>query len=303
MSHTTDARKAAAAASPDASGKGAAFPRSRSSAGTARSSVKERADQLVFESGLAESREQARRLIMAGQVALLPEGDGTGGPDMAAAPERVVRVDKPGHKYPVTARFELCGRERFVSRGAYKLLTAIEHFGLDVTGLVCLDAGASTGGFTDCLLQHGAARVYAVDVGHNQLHERLRTDARVVSRERVNLRTAGPDLIPERVDLVVADVSFISLTLVLTPCLQWLQPGGRVVALVKPQFEVGPGQTEKGVVRDPALRQAAVDKVVAFCRRELGLDLEGVVPSALTGPRGNQEYLAVLRRGQVAREE
>ncbi|WP_408733745.1 TlyA family RNA methyltransferase [Nitratidesulfovibrio liaohensis] len=266
----------------------------------AKPAKKERADQLVFEAGLAESREQAKRLIMAGQVVVLPEGDGDEDgadvPDLAKTPERAVKVDKPGHKYPVTTRFELFGRERFVSRGAYKLLTAIEYFGLDVTGFVCLDAGASTGGFTDCLLQHGAARVYSVDVGHNQLHERLRADARVVSHEHTNLRTAPPELIPEPVDLVVADVSFISLTLVLAPCLQWLKPGGRVVALVKPQFEVGPGQTEKGVVRDPALRQAAVDKVVAYCRDALGLDLEGVVPSAITGPKGNQEYLAAFRR-------
>ena len=264
----------------------------------ARPPKKERADQLIFEAGLAESREQAKRLIMAGQVVVLPQGDGDGDgdgagvPDLAKTPERAVKVDKPGHKYPVTTRFELYGRERFVSRGAYKLLTAIEYFKLDVTGFVCLDAGASTGGFTDCLLQHGAVRVYSVDVGHNQLHERLRADGRVVS----HLRTASPELIPEPVDLVVADVSFISLTLVLAPCLQWLKPGGRVVALVKPQFEVGPGQTEKGVVRDPALRQAAVDKVVAYCRDALGLDLEGVVPSAITGPKGNQEYLAAFRR-------
>nr|WP_243838173.1 TlyA family RNA methyltransferase [Nitratidesulfovibrio liaohensis] len=282
-----------------ASGEASVAPRPR----PARPPKKERADQLVFEAGLAESREQAKRLIMAGQVVVLPEGDGdedgdgdAGVPDLAKTPERAVKVDKPGHKYPVTTRFELFGRERFVSRGAYKLLTAIEYFGLDVTGFVCLDAGASTGGFTDCLLQHGAARVYSVDVGHNQLHERLRADARVVSHEHTNLRTAPPELIPEPVDLVVADVSFISLTLVLAPCLQWLKPGGRVVALVKPQFEVGPGQTEKGVVRDPVLRQAAVDKVVAYCRDALGLDLEGVVPSAITGPKGNQEYLAAFRR-------
>ncbi len=298
MSRTTDVRKDVAAAPPDSSGEGAAAPRPR----PARAPKKERADQLVFEAGLAESREQAKRLIMAGQVVVLPEGGGdedAGGAGGTVAPGRAVRpvrVDKPGHKYPVATRFELYGRERFVSRGAYKLLTAIEYFGLDVTGFICLDAGASTGGFTDCLLQHGAARVYAVDVGHNQLHERLRADARVVSHEHTNLRTAPPDLIPEPVDLVVADVSFISLTLVLAPCLQWLKPGGRVVALVKPQFEVGPGQTEKGVVRDPALRQAAVDKVVAYCRDALGLDLEGVVPSAITGPKGNQEYLAAFRR-------
>lgn len=245
---------------------------------------KERADQLVHEAGLAESREQAKRMIMAGQVFLL-RGD-------TAEP-----VDKPGHKYGLDARFELRGRERFVSRGAYKLLTAIEHFGLDVAGFVVLDAGASTGGFTDCLLQHGAARVYAVDVGHGQLHERMQADPRVVNLERTNLRTAGAELIPEPVDMVVADVSFISLTLVLAPCMQWLKPGGRVVALVKPQFEVGAHQTDKGVVRDEALQRDAVERVLAYCREVLGLVHEGTVPAAIKGPKGNQEYLVCLRRG------
>lgn len=244
---------------------------------------KERADQLVHEAGLAESREQAKRMIMAGQVYYVRG-------------ESIEPVDKPGHKYDLDARFEIRGRERFVSRGAYKLLTAIEHFGLDVNGFVALDAGASTGGFTDCLLQHGAVRVYAVDVGHAQLHERLRVDPRVINLERTNLRTAQPDLIPEPVDMVVADVSFISLTLVLAPCLQWLKPGGRVIALVKPQFEVGPHQTDKGVVRDEALQQAAVDKVLTYCRDTLGLAYEGTVPSAIKGPKGNQEYLVCLRR-------
>ena len=136
--------------------------------------AKARADQLVFDQGLAESKEQARRLIMAGKVAIFDEEH----------PERQpVVVQKPGHPYKITTQFQLVGVERFVSRGAYKLLTAIEHYKLDVAGLVCLDAGASTGGFTDCLLQHGASRVYAVDVGHAQLHERLRNDPRVVSRE------------------------------------------------------------------------------------------------------------------------
>lgn len=249
--------------------------------------ARERADQLVHEQGLAESREQAKRLIMAGKVAVVrPE-----------APEiQPQKVDKPGHKYLVDTHFVLVGVERFVSRGAYKLLTAIEHFGLDVTGAVCLDAGASTGGFTDCLLQHGASRVYAVDVGHAQLHERMRADARVINLERTNLRTAEATLIPEPVDVVVADVSFISLTLVLPPCMQWLKEGGLVAALIKPQFEVGPHQTDKGVVRDPEVRQWAVDKVVAFCANDLGLQFMGVVPSAITGPKGNQEYMACFRR-------
>ena len=241
---------------------------------------KERADQLVFMQGLAESREQAKRLIMAGRVSFV-EG------------ERLVPVDKPGRQFGPDCRFELAGGERFVSRGAYKLLTAIEHFSLNVEGFVCLDAGASTGGFTDCLLQHGALRVYAVDVGKHQLHERLRADSRVVSLEGVNLRHAEPGLIPEPVDMVVADVSFISLTLVLAPCMRWLKPGGLVAALIKPQFEVGPAGTDKGVVRDPALREQAVAKVITFAESELGLRLSGVVPSAVKGPKGNQEYMAL----------
>ena len=139
---------------------------------------KERADELVFAQGLAESREMAKRLIMAGKVAL---------EDVSGVRQK---VDKPGHKYPLDTAFALVGIEKYVSRGAYKLLTAIEHFKLDVTGFVCLDAGASTGGFTDCLLQHGAAKVYAVDVGKEQLHERMRRDSRVISMEGTNLRTA-----------------------------------------------------------------------------------------------------------------
>lgn len=248
---------------------------------------KERADQLVYEAGLAESREQAKRMIMAAQVYWL-RGD---------APEP---VDKPGHKFDMDTRFEVRGRERFVSRGAYKLLTAIEFFGLDTTnalhGVVALDAGASTGGFTDCLLQHGAARVYAVDVGHGQLHERLRTDERVINLERTNLRTAPENLIPEPVDIIVADVSFISLTLVLAPCMRWLASGGLVIALVKPQFEVGAHQTDKGVVRDEKLQQAAVEKVLLHCHETLGLEHLGTVPSAIKGPKGNQEYLVCLKK-------
>lgn len=245
---------------------------------------KERADILLHAQGLAESREQAKRLIMAGKVSY---AHGRG----------LLRVDKPGQQFAPDARFELAGDEPFVSRGAYKLLTALEHFCLDVTGFVVLDAGASTGGFTDCLLQRGAARVYAVDVGKGQLHEKLRADARVISLEGVNLRHAEASLVPEPVDMITADVSFISLTLVLPACLGWLKNGGLVAALIKPQFETGPGGTDKGVVRDEAVRRAAVDKVLTFARNELGLALVGVVPSALKGPKGNQEYMAVWRRG------
>ncbi len=251
-----------------------------------------RADALVHAQGLAESREQARRLIMAGKVALSPEGLPPGAPPLL--------VDKPGHAYPETTTFVLLEKERYVSRGAYKLLTILDNFGLDVRGLVCLDAGASTGGFTDCLLQHGAARVYAVDVGKNQLHERLRADARVISMEGVNLRSAPASLLPEAVDLVVGDVSFISLTLILPTCLQWLRPGGRMAILIKPQFELGPGETVRGVVRDDAARQRAVDKILTFCRETLHLHCEGVLPAAIRGPKGNQEYMALMRRPDAA---
>lgn len=251
---------------------------------------RQRADQLVYEQGLAESREQARRLIMAGQVILaacsehLPPG---------APPQR---VPKPGQSYPADTAFALLARQQYVSRGAYKLLTILEHFHLDVSGFICLDAGASTGGFTDCLLQHGASRVYAVDVGHNQLHEKLRQDARVVSHEGVNLRHAPQDLLPEAVQLVVADVSFISLTLILPACMRWLTPQGYVATLIKPQFELGPGETVKGVVRDTEARQRAVDKILTFCAVNLGLHCQGVLPAAVKGPKGNQEYMALFRR-------
>ncbi|MFP5240493.1 MAG: TlyA family RNA methyltransferase, partial [Acidobacteriota bacterium] len=236
-----------------------------------------RADQLLVDQGLAESRERAKRLVMAGQVYLTVSG-------------RRELLDKPGRMLPEGAELSLAEQERYVSRGAYKLLTALEHFGLDVSGTVALDVGASTGGFTDCLLQHGAVRVYAVDVGTCQLHEKLRADPRVVSMEGVNFRTAAPDLIPEQVDIAVIDVSFISLTKVLPAVAGFVKPGGRVVALVKPQFEVGPGQTVKGVVRDENLRLLAV-QMVENAAKDLDLHVLGVVPAAIKGPKGNQEYL------------
>lgn len=252
---------------------------------------KERADQIIHDTGLAETREGAKRLIMAGLVFYeTPDG-------------QLARVEKPGTRYAADTAFLVKGRERFVSRGAYKLLTALEGFSLPVEGAVALDAGASTGGFTDCLLQHGAAKVYAVDVGHNQLHEKLRSDPRVVSMEKINLRDASPDLLPEPVDIITADVSFISLTLILPGCVRFLKPGGYVAALIKPQFELGPEAAPKGVVRDEALRRAAVDRVTAFVETGLSLTLLGVLPAAVKGPKGNQEYMAVWRkRGAVPRD-
>ena len=238
---------------------------------------KSRADQLLVDQGLVESRERAKRLVMAGQVYLTQGG-------------RRELLDKPGRMLPADAELSLAQPERFVSRGGYKLLTAIEHFQLDFSGLAALDVGASTGGFTDCLLQHGAAKVYAVDVGSCQLHEKLRADPRVVSMEGVNFRLAEDDLIPERVDVAVIDVTFISMTKVLPVAVRFLKPGGRVVGLVKPQFEVGPGQTVKGVVRDGGLRQLAV-QMVENSAREAGLEVLGTIPAAIKGPKGNQEYV------------
>lgn len=238
-----------------------------------------RADQLLFDLGLAESREKAKRLIMAGAVVRVVDG-------------REERVAKPGDQLAPDAALRVLAAERYVSRGGRKLETALEYFRLDVTGFVCLDAGASTGGFTDCLLQHGASRVYAADVGRGQLDARLRADPRVVVLEQVNLRHALPGLLPEKVDLLTADLSFISLTKVLPALVQFLKPGGRVIALIKPQFELGPGAAVKGVVRDAGLQQQAVDIVVNFCCSELGLVPQGVVPSRIKGPKGNQEYLA-----------
>ena len=250
--------------------------------------ARQRADQLVFMQGLAESREQARRLIMAGKVALSSEGLPPGAPPP--------KVDKPGHPYPEGTVFELLGQERFVSRGAYKLLTILDNFKLDVSGMVCLDAGASTGGFTDCLLQHGASRVYAVDVGKNQLHEKLRADERVINLEGVNLRAAAPELIPEPVDLVVADVSFISLTLILPPCMTWLKSGGLAAVLIKPQFEAGREKVgKKGVVREKSTHIEVLENTLDMARKA-GFHVAGLTYSPITGPEGNIEFLAYLKK-------
>ena len=247
---------------------------------------KERAFARLARMGLAQNEEYAKRLIMARQV-FIDKGRGT-----------LVPVEKPGQMLAPDTPLVLRGVDRFVSRGAYKLLTALETFHLDVNGFVCLDAGASTGGFTDCLLQHGAAKVYAADVGRGQLHEKLRQDPRVIRLEGVNLRLAGPDLVPEQVDMITADVSFISLTRILPPCMTFLKPNGLVVALIKPQFEVPPHCTDKGVVRDEALRRETVRRILDFCREELNLVNLGVEPSRILGPKGNQEYLAAFKNSQ-----
>lgn len=238
---------------------------------------------MLFAQGLSESREQAKRMIMAGQAHYLKDG-------------QKLPVTKPGMQLDPDLEIVVKGRDRFVSRGGYKLLTAIEELGLDPKDKVAMDAGASTGGFTDCMLQFGAIRVYAADVGYGQLHWKLQKDERVTNLERINLRHAEEDLIPEKVDLVVCDVSFISLTKILPALVRFLKDSGEIVCLIKPQFEVGPGQTDKGIVRDESLRQQTIDMIVSFASSELGLRLKGLVPSSIKGPKGNQEYLAYFER-------
>ncbi len=240
-------------------------------------SRKERIDVLVVERGLAESRAKAQALILAGQVVVDDQ-----------------RVDKPGAQVSVDAELRLKGEVLpYVSRGGLKLKGAIDHFGLEVSGKVGADIGASTGGFTDCLLQQGATRVHAIDVGYGQLHEKLRKDPRVRSRERVNARYLTEEDLPEKVGVMVIDVSFISLTQVLPAALPFLEPGGLLIALVKPQFEVGRERIGKGgVVKDAAARQEAIDTVTAFVR-EQGLTVRGVMDSTVPGPAGNVEALLV----------
>jgi 23S rRNA (cytidine1920-2'-O)/16S rRNA (cytidine1409-2'-O)-methyltransferase len=237
---------------------------------------RERADKRVVDAGLADSRTRAQALIMAGQVVI---GDHV--------------VDKPGALVPVDAEVRLKGEPMpYVSRGGLKLEKALDHFAIDVRGKRCLDVGASTGGFTDCLLQRGAAEVCAVDVGHNQLAWKLRDDPRVISREGVNARNLDPSSLPFRPELAVCDVSFISLTLVLPRLVEAVGDGVRpIVALVKPQFEVGKGEVGRGgVVREPEKRAAAVEKC-AEAARALGCTVVGVIESPITGPAGNVEYL------------
>ena len=239
---------------------------------------RERLDVLLVERGLAESRAQAQRSIRAGLVRVAGQV-----------------ADKPGTQVATDAAITLQARPRFVGRGGKKLEAAMVRFGLDVAGVVAADVGASTGGFTDCLLQHGACRVYAIDVGYGQLDWRLRNDPRVVVMERTNARYL--ESLPEPVDLATADVSFISLGLILPAVVRWLRPGGQVVALIKPQFEAGRREVGKGgVVRDPEVHQCALERVLGVAA-DLGLGLCGLMPSPLRGPAGNVEFLGWWRPG------
>ena len=238
-----------------------------------------RIDKLLVEQGYIESRERAQRLILAGQILV----------------EECV-IDKPGTLVKADAAIRIIGEEKYVGRGGYKLEAALDYFGVDVTNLVCLDVGASTGGFTDCLLQRGAKRVVAVDVGHNQLAWKIRSDPRVEVYEGLNARTLDPSVIGTTVRLAVADVSFISLTLVLASIFSCVESEGGLIALIKPQFELEPHQIGKGgIVREEQLRQQAVKKIRRFATEQLRREWVGVIDSPIAGAKGNREFLACLR--------
>ncbi len=239
--------------------------------------MKQRLDRLLVERGLAESREKAQALIMAGQV--MVEGQKAG---------------KPGHSVEVFSKIEVTGKVPYVSRGGLKLAAALDGFAIDVTGRVVMDVGASTGGFTDCLLQRGAARVHAVDVGAGQLDWKIRNDPRVVVHEGINARHLRPENIGEALDLLTCDVSFISVTLILPAVAPILRPEGAMVILVKPQFEVGKGQVGKGgIVRSPELHREACARVDAAVK-SLGFQTS-LMESPITGAEGNKEFLLYAR--------
>jgi 23S rRNA (cytidine1920-2'-O)/16S rRNA (cytidine1409-2'-O)-methyltransferase len=235
--------------------------------------MKPRLDRLLVERGLAPTREKAQALVMAGAVLV---------DDRKAA--------KPGQPVDAESRIEVIAAPPFVGRGGLKLDAALAHFGIRVTGRICLDVGASTGGFTDCLLQHGAGRVHAVDVGAGQLDWKIRNDPRVVVHEKLNARYLRAEDLGEPIDVAVCDVSFISATLILPAVTPLLQPGGEMVILVKPQFEVGKGQVGKGgIVREPELHQAACRRVDDAVR-QLGFDT-ALMESPIRGAEGNREFL------------
>ncbi len=244
---------------------------------------RERLDKLLVERGIVRSRERAKALIMAGKV--LVNGK---------------VIDKAGTSVPIDSNIELKGEDiPYVSRGGLKLETAIKEFGLDVTGFTCLDVGASTGGFTDCLLKHGAKKVYAVDVGRGQLDWKLRNDERVISIEEFNARYLTEKEVPEKVNLITIDVSFISLEKILPVVKKFLKPGGRIVALIKPQFELSKKEVDKGkgVIRSPELHKKAINKILSFSRK-IGLFPKKLTLSRPKGPKGNREFLVLLSQNE-----
>lgn len=240
---------------------------------------KTRLDVLCVERGLAPSRERARALIMAGKIMV----DGRPAAKPGTSTDRTAVLTRKGADLP------------FVSRGGLKLQAALQFFGIPVFDAVCIDVGASTGGFTDCLLQNGARRVYAVDVGYGQLAWQLRQDKRVISMERTNARHLAPDDFETLADLATIDAAFISLKLLVPTLIPCLRPKGMIVALIKPQFEVGKGKVGKGgVVRDPQLHDQVIEALKTFFRNH-ELDVRGVCPSPISGPKGNREFLIYLR--------
>ncbi|MCB1095832.1 MAG: TlyA family RNA methyltransferase [Verrucomicrobiae bacterium] len=242
--------------------------------------AKTRLDQAVYQRGLTDSREQARRMVLAGEVRV----DGH-------------MVDKPATKVPDECEITVKERPRFVSRGGLKLEGAIDAFGIDVSGMVGLDIGSSTGGFTDCLLQKGAAKVHGFDVGTNQLVWKLRQDPRVILREQFNARNLRPEDVGELVDIVVIDVSFISLLLVLAPAIPILRSGGHAICLIKPQFELDRDRVGKGgIVREPEFHEEAVEKIRRFVEEAEGIEWQGLIDSPIKGTDGNKEFLTWLRK-------
>ncbi len=241
---------------------------------------KERLDKLLVDRGMAQSRERARAIIMAGKVAV----DGK-------------RADKPGVQVGVGARLQLQEEDlRYVSRGGEKMEGALKAFEIDPRGMVVIDVGASTGGFTDCILQKGAEKVYAVDVGYGQLAWRLQKDPRVVNLERRNIRYLSREEVKEKIDLILIDTSFISIEKFLPHLLGFLKKGGAILGLIKPQFEVGRGEVGKGgVVRDEALHNKVIDRISRFSQG-LGLRIMGVTQSPLLGPKGNKEFFIYMKK-------
>jgi 23S rRNA (cytidine1920-2'-O)/16S rRNA (cytidine1409-2'-O)-methyltransferase len=238
-----------------------------------------RLDKLLVDSGYFDSRQRAQRAILAGEILVA---------------ERI--FDKPGSLVLPDAAIRVTAAERYVSRGGYKMEAALDRFGIDPSGRRCLDVGASTGGFTDCLLQRGASEVVTVDVGHNQLAWKIRSDSRVKVFEGINARFLAAEQLGANFSLAVADVSFISLTLVLGPIFKCLEQIGEIVVLIKPQFELDAKRVDKGgVVRDATNRAAAVEKVQNFVTGQLGRQWLGVIESPILGAKGNQEFLAWLR--------
>ena len=231
-----------------------------------------RLDRYIFEKGLVPSREKARAIIMAGLVYV----DGR-------------RVDKPGYRVRGTEKVEVLEPPRYVSRGGYKLEGALKRFGIDVRGKICLDVGSSTGGFTDCLLQHGAEKVYAVDVGRGQMDPKLRKDPRVVLYEKTDARKIDESHVPEKVDIITVDVSFISSTKVLPNLIRFLKEKGLLLVLVKPQFELSPKEVRKGVVKERNLKKKAVLKVARFVEKS-GLKVLGIMKAKPKGSKGNEEF-------------